>query len=696
MDVFALTMRLRTEGEAAVRTALTSLRKQMKETEKSALKLDKATDGLSDRFKSMGAALATIAGGAATVRAIDAFTRMQNQIRLATNSSEEFAKAQADVVRIANQTGQPLEDISELYGKTARAAGALGLNQQQVAKLTETFSKALLISGSNAGTAAGALTQLGQALSAGVVRAEEFNSIMEGAPALIQAVEKDLGLLPGQLRQLALEGKLSSDVFAQAMVRNTSITDQFSKTVQPISAELGKLRNQFVLLAGNVGQATGATTLMVQVITWLRDNLPTAIALIGSATAAWVAYRGAVIGAAIASAAITAAGTIKAFVQLAATVRNLASAAALLSMVSGNWVTIAAAIGGAGAAYGAFTLIQDRLNKIMEENNAKIEQQTATLGQTPTGLPEIKLPSLGGKGKEEKSYIELLAEFAKLGPILTREFELLKTKQEQLTKALADGNLTLEQRRKASEELQAITEGLAAATIKYTDAERAAVERQTITPDAQRFQRLPLRLQLDVIPEAVLPEEAFTEAEQQAMALGERLGFMFRDTLVNGISSALETIVQKGANIGDAFRALGSALLRGFGDMLVQFGTFLLPVSKIFAKLVAAFSSLNPVAMAAAGVGFIAIGSLMKGAAGRIAGGGGGGGGGGYSAPSLSVGSSGVAGMANLYYAPTAAGSAATVQQVPAMNITIIGPNDPSAQRQMQELMRNAQRRGEA
>jgi hypothetical protein len=50
--------------------------------------------------------------------------------------------------------------------------------------------------------------------------------------------------------------------------------------------------------------------------------------------------------------------------------------------------------------------------------------------------------------------------------------------------------------------------------------------------------------------------------------------------------------------------------------------------------------------------------------------------------------------LPGVFYGPTAAGGVGQIQPTPSMNVTIIGPNDPSAQRQMQELMRNAQRRG--
>jgi hypothetical protein len=117
------------------------------------------------------------------------------------------------------------------------------------------------------------------------------------------------------------------------------------------------------------------------------------------------------------------------------------------------------------------------------------------------------------------------------------------------------------------------------------------------------------------------------------------------------------------------------------------------------ASLMVAFKSLNPAAQIAASIGLIALGGMLKGAASSAFGGGGGSGGRGVSVATMgggyggSMGSSGQT-LPTLTYGPTSAAGGASIRQASAMNVTIIGPNDPSAQRAMQELMTKADRRG--
>ena len=197
--------------------------------------------------------------------------------------------------------------------------------------------------------------------------------------------------------------------------------------------------------------------------------------------------------------------------------------------------------------------------------------------------------------------------------------------------------------------------------------------------------------------QARVREEA--KAYQDAIAAETlQMANSVRDGLANTLGDALATGIQaafaKGANFGDAMKAFGVALLGGLGNVMVALGQQLVQLGVSLKIAMSSFASGNPTGMIAAGLAIIAVGAALRGAAGRAMNqtgfGGGGGGGGGYSAPAMS----GNMTMPTAYYGPTSAGSANTIERINPISVTIIGPNDPTAQRQMQELLRNAQRRG--
>ena len=87
------------------------------------------------------------------------------------------------------EAGEALELFCfRIAGETARLAATLGGLDAIV--FTAGVGDALKIAGTDAGQASGALLQLSQALGSAVVRAEEFNSINEGARPILQAAGK--------------------------------------------------------------------------------------------------------------------------------------------------------------------------------------------------------------------------------------------------------------------------------------------------------------------------------------------------------------------------------------------------------------------------------------------------------------------------------------------------------------------------
>lgn len=181
--------------------------------------------------------------------------------------------------------------------------------------------------------------------------------------------------------------------------------------------------------------------------------------------------------------------------------------------------------------------------------------------------------------------------------------------------------------------------------------------------------------------------------QERIDALAFEIKFALGDTLGSAIADGLETAIRE-KSIGAGFKALGKTLVSGLGDMMIQFGKASLVASTLMDTIFKALAKALPGGAIVASLAMIAAGAALKGAAGSAFGGGratgGGGGGGGYSAAMPT----GNMAFATQYYGPTAAGSANTIERINPVSVTIIGPNDPAAQRQMQELIRNANRRG--
>lgn len=189
-------------------------------------------------------------------------------------------------------------------------------------------------------------------------------------------------------------------------------------------------------------------------------------------------------------------------------------------------------------------------------------------------------------------------------------------------------------------------------------------------------------------------DSAMTVAMVEGMKLaGEIAGNGFVDTLASSIEAGMARVFQKGANIGSVFAAIGQTALSGLGSIAVAIGRQFLTTFKFIDVMVTALKRLTPAIGVGAAIGLIAFGSAMQGAGNRMganAGGFGGGGyGGGYSA-SAGYGST----VIDRGIIDPTRGAGVAARSANNYNVTIIGPNDPVAQRAIQELIYNAERRG--
>ncbi|WP_191862514.1 tape measure protein [Stenotrophomonas sp. AS012628] len=240
----------------------------------------RGADEVSAGFRRVAFEAVGMTSALAAVKAVigkaDEWTNLNNRLRLVTKDQAAFVAAQQDVVQIAKATRQPLGATAELYQRIAMNQDALGLSGAGLARVVETISKTMVISGSSAAAAEGALIQLGQAFASGALRGEELNSVLEGAPALAQEIAKGLNVPMGKLRELGQAGKLSADQVINALQRQAGAVDEaFGKMDATVGQSLTLLNTNLSEMIGRADDATGASQALAAGIGLLGSNLQT-------------------------------------------------------------------------------------------------------------------------------------------------------------------------------------------------------------------------------------------------------------------------------------------------------------------------------------------------------------------------------------------------------------------------------------
>jgi len=218
----------------------------------------------------------------------DGYTEIQNKLRLVESASISSSKGLNNVFDIALKTNQSINATSGVYQRFAQNAETLKISQAQIASLTETVSKAVAVSGASAGAADAALTQFGQALGSGILRGDEFNSVMEQTPALAKAIATGLGVTTGELRNMAKEGKLTMDVLVPALERaKESVDNQFNTRILTISAAFENLNTSTIKWIGELDKSTGASEAFAKAINEIANHLTVVASLAAGAGVIW-------------------------------------------------------------------------------------------------------------------------------------------------------------------------------------------------------------------------------------------------------------------------------------------------------------------------------------------------------------------------------------------------------------------------
>lgn len=204
----------------------------------------------------------------------DEMVTLQARIARLSPSIDVAKETLAALSAIAAQTGNSLSETERLWESLTTALKETGATNSQILGLTSTLQKIGTIGGSSTEEMANALRQFGQSISGGIVRAGEFNSILEQMPELARQIAAGLGISIGDLRKRMLEGKLTAQDALNAIQRQSqSVNEEFDK--MPISIDRAKnsLDVAFKNAINDLNQAIGLTTTLAGLMQSVADNL---------------------------------------------------------------------------------------------------------------------------------------------------------------------------------------------------------------------------------------------------------------------------------------------------------------------------------------------------------------------------------------------------------------------------------------
>ena len=204
----------------------------------------------------------------------DAWTELNNKVANSVRTGETQADVMQRIFDVSQATQSSLNGTATLYARLERGTRTYNTSAEDLTRLTTIINQGFAVSGATAQEAENAIIQLSQGIASGVLRGEEFNSVSEQGSRLMVALADSMGVSIGQLRAMAAQGQLTTDVVVKGLLsQGDAIGKEFANTTVSIAKGLQVAGNNVTKFFGeNSIVRTGAAIFSDAVVT-VSENI---------------------------------------------------------------------------------------------------------------------------------------------------------------------------------------------------------------------------------------------------------------------------------------------------------------------------------------------------------------------------------------------------------------------------------------
>lgn len=235
---------------------------------------------LSSVFSPLNTAIAGIGTGLAVgglIKTADAYKTMGGQLKFVTGNANDAAFAQKDLYEMSQKTGTSMTENANSFVRLMQAQEMTGLSGAENIKVLGALNAIMIKTGTSSSAASNAMYQLSQALVSGQLNGDEFKSMAENAPGVLLALSKAIGVPRSELKKMAADGKLTSDILGKAFLQMASDgTATFNDLPKTVESGWQRVVNAFEAAWARIDKETGITDAifdsLLQLASWLEQN----------------------------------------------------------------------------------------------------------------------------------------------------------------------------------------------------------------------------------------------------------------------------------------------------------------------------------------------------------------------------------------------------------------------------------------
>lgn len=200
--------------------------------------------------------------------------QLRVKIKMLTGDAESAGRVFDGLKAISRETGQSLKDTGELWQGLAISLKNTSATEGQLLNLVGTIQKMGALGGASAEQMSNSMRQFRQAIDGGVLRAEEFNSLLENTPTIVQTMARQMGLSMGQFRAEMLDGKITAERMVNAIQAATQETnDKFAQLPRTSGKAINELKVEIMGLVEQLDDLFGVSDFVVSAIDMITKGV---------------------------------------------------------------------------------------------------------------------------------------------------------------------------------------------------------------------------------------------------------------------------------------------------------------------------------------------------------------------------------------------------------------------------------------
>ncbi|NBW08346.1 MAG: hypothetical protein EBR82_09995 [Caulobacteraceae bacterium] len=267
--------------------------KLKQQLEAASVEAQRAGSSMSQLAAGLGAVVTSLGAGrliSAIGGASNSMAMMSARVKNVVHDTGDYVAVQKELIAISSKTGVSIEDGLKLFQRLGIAQKDLGRSNVELLKLTDLVAKIGVIGGSSNEQMRDGLLQFSQALGSPIVQMEEFRSIIDTMPVLVNKIADGMGMTSGQFIRMVKQGKITNVEVFEAILKNTNkINTEFARMPISFDRAMTSLNNSFVELIGSSKDVESVTFGINQGIQMIANSLrslqPIAGGIIGSVAA---------------------------------------------------------------------------------------------------------------------------------------------------------------------------------------------------------------------------------------------------------------------------------------------------------------------------------------------------------------------------------------------------------------------------